>query len=69
MGGCDCICECECHADPTTDPCYTFPRLDCPVCIAAEKAWEEEMDKEEAEELKAYNEGLPSDAEIRRVFR
>ena len=67
-GGCDCVCDCDCHKDRATDPCFNFPRLTCPVCVAAEKARDKKMDEEEAEELRRYNANLPSDAEIRRIL-
>lgn len=63
-GGCDCICDCACHKDNDD---YK-KRFACPVCIAAEKAWDKKMDEEEAEEVRRYNANLPSDAEIRRIL-
>lgn len=64
-GGCDCVC----HSDKATDACYNFPRRICPVCIADEKAWDQQrMDEEDMEDLHRYNADLPSDAEIRRIL-
>ena len=65
-GGCDCACECSCHTGDANDPCWAFPTMFCPDCVARRKTVADDYEK--MLENTKHKRQVPSDVDIFRVF-